>query len=93
MTFKYLFDKDLNDIHFIKHGVSKEEVYEFFHDILYLERKRKDKSFESIGKLLSGRYLKVVYRTLKDGTYFIITAFDIFDNDEKSLIEKELRRL
>ncbi len=92
MDFKFYFDRTLNDIHISKHHVSKEEIHEFFNEVLYLEIQREDNSFESIAKLSSERYLKIIYRKQLDNTYFIITAFDIFDSYEKNLIEKELNK-
>ena len=79
--------------HLEKHGVSEQEIAEFFNDVVIFTRMRKDNSFESMGKLSSGRYLTVVYRKFSKYDYFIITAFDISENYKKDFIEKELRKI
>ncbi|MBN2444838.1 MAG: hypothetical protein JXJ04_26020 [Spirochaetales bacterium] len=56
-------------------------------------RERKDNSYESIGKLINGRYLSAIYRKFSKYDYFIITAYDIRENYKKDFIERELRKL
>lgn len=82
MNLKFLIYKDekINMTHLHEHGITIEEISEFF-DGFYIEKKRKDKSFISHGVLRSGRYLTIVYRKLKIDLYFIITGFDIEDQE------------
>ena len=87
MNFEYYFDYDIQSTHLEKHSVSEAEIFEFFTDIQYIERPRSDNSFEAIGKLESGRYLRVAYRKKAKDLYFIITAYDIEDKELISFFE------
>jgi len=91
--FRLYFDTEINMTHIEKHGVSEQEIAEFFNDIIIWTRERKDDSYESMGKLINGRYLTVIYRKFSKYDYFIITAYDIRENYKKDFIERELRKL
>ena len=80
-------------IHVEKHGISEQEIAEFFHDIIIRTRKRKDESYESIGKVTNGGFMTVIYRKFSKYDYFIITAFNIRENYKKDFIERELRKI
>ena len=88
--FKFYKDFNTGQNHFLKHNVSESEIIEFFNDINYFEHKRKDNSFIGIGKLLSNRYLKIIYRKESKETYFIIIAYDIEDQTWIDYIDKNL---
>jgi len=90
LDFEFYFDEDLGQTHIEKHSVSELEIFEFFTEITYFERERKDKSFVGIGKLQSGRYLQIIYRKKNPGLYFIITAYDLDDKDAIKFIDKRL---
>jgi hypothetical protein len=91
--FRYYYDIETNRIHIEKHNITPEEIEIFFNEIPIWVRERKDKSLDSIGKLPTGRYIRVIYRKLSDFDYFIITAFDIEYSYEKEFIDKELEKL
>jgi hypothetical protein len=55
---------------------------------MYLERKRKDDSFIAIGKLKTGRFLQIAYRKIESDLYFVITVYDILDNELIKIIEE-----
>ena len=55
---------------------------EFFMSSNYFERKRKDRSFVAYGKLLINRYLEFVYRKLSKNILYIITGYDIEDQNK-----------
>lgn len=84
MKFTYFFDHNIEMTHIEKHDISYEEINEFFTNIKYFMDKRKDESLVAIGKLISGRYLEVVYRKISEDHLFIITAYDL---EELYLIE------
>lgn len=80
MNIKFLVYEDdkIGMTHLYEHGISIEEISEFFEGN-YIEYRRKDMSFVSHGVLKSGRYLTIVYRKVKFDLYFIITGYDIED--------------
>ena len=88
MTSLY-FDEDINQTHLEKHAVTEIEIFEFFTEIKYFERRRHDGSFVGIGKLISGRFLQVIYRKKSSSLYFIITAYDIEDKNIINFIEEQ----
>ncbi len=90
MDFEFYYDEELGATHIEKHSVSELEIFEFFTEILYFEKRRDDNSYIGIGKLSSGRYLQVVYRKLRTELYFIIIAYDIEDKDAINFIEERL---
>jgi uncharacterized DUF497 family protein len=90
LDFEFYFDEDLGQTHIEKHSVSELEIFEFFTEIMYFERERKDKSFVGIGKLHSGRYLQVIYWKKNPDLYFIITAYDLEDKDAIKFIDERL---
>ncbi len=94
IVFSYNKDDD-GEIHFEKkHGVSIQEVEEFVLRTEKLINERQDESIEAIGKLNSGRYLLVAYRKIKRKDYleyFIITAYDLYDETLKNLINKKIK--
>jgi uncharacterized DUF497 family protein len=92
MNFDYYFDTAIGMTHIEKHGVSQTEIEEFFEEVDYLVNKRKDGSFATMGKMKSGRYLKVVYRR-KGETHFIITAYDLESPVEIQIVEDHLEGL
>ena len=87
MKIKYYIDPDTNEPHIYKHEVEKAEIMDFFTEIKYFEFIRKDKSFESYGRLKTGRYLQVAYRKERDNTIFVITAYDIEDKEIINALE------
>jgi len=91
--FRYYFDADLNAIHISKHNITPEEIEIFFTEIPIWARERKDNSFDAIGKLPSGRYIRVIFRKYSEYDYFIITAFDIEYTHEIDFINRELDAL
>ena len=90
MDFEFYFDEDLGITHIEKHSVSELEIFEFFTEIMYFERERKDKTFVGIGKLHSGRYLQVIYRKKNPNLYFIITAYNLEDKEAIRFIDERL---
>ena len=89
---EYIFyvDPDTGKKHIEKHSVSVEEVVEFFNEINYLFRKRRDKSYVAYSKLKNGRFLEVVFRKLNPEKFFIITAYDVEDHRIIREIEERL---
>jgi uncharacterized DUF497 family protein len=87
MEFTFYFDKNIGKKHIYKHNITVEEINEFFTESNYLRRKRKDGSFVAIGKLKNGRNLEVVYRELEKHHFFIITAYDIEEDNLINLLE------
>lgn len=81
MGFKVYFDPELQMTHLELHRVTLEEVYELFYEVAHLERRRKDGTFVKYGKLKSGRYIEVPYAKEGSGQYFIITGYDIEDEE------------
>ena len=47
-----------------------------------MKRKRKDRSFVAYGKLHTNRYLEFVYRKLSKNILYIITGYDIEDQNK-----------
>ena len=90
MRLRFFIDPFLDAPHFTKHGVSQREIVEFFHEIAYFEKRRRDGSFVAYGKLSSGRVLKTVYRKLTADYYFIITAYDVENRDVLDFVERNL---
>jgi len=88
--FKFYFDHAIGMTHAEKHGVHIEELQEFFDDIKIKTYKRRDESLVSIGKLASGRYLKVAYRKLAPKYMNVITAYDIEDKELIDYLERWL---
>lgn len=68
-----------NRPHFEAHGVSTEEIVEFFTDTNYFEERRPDDSYLGYGQLRSGRILKVIYRKLEVSYLFVFNAYDLED--------------
>ena len=93
MKFKFFFDKDIENTHIFKHNISVEEINEFFTKVYTIKKKRKDGSYSAIGKLKSGRYLEIAYRKISSDCYFIITAYDIENNELIEILEDYLERL
>jgi uncharacterized DUF497 family protein len=89
MDFEFYFDTDIGMPHTEKHGVSEQEIDEFFNDCKIFEYEREDNSFIAIGKLKSNRFLQVIYRKKPDNAYFIITAFDFENMEIINMIEED----
>jgi len=90
MKFRIYFDPKIGKTHLEDHNVSSDEVNEFFTNSNYFERKRKDRSFVAYGKLQNNRYLEFVYRKLSRNTIYIITGYDIEDQNKIYDIEANL---
>jgi len=74
IRFRLFFDNEIGMTHIEKHNIEIHELDEFFTSIPIWSDYRKDDSIESIGKLKSNRYLRVIYRKISKYDYYIITA-------------------
>jgi uncharacterized DUF497 family protein len=90
MKYTYYFDNTIQMRHIDKHNISYNEINEFFTEISYLYKKRKDKSYVAIGKLKNNRYIEIIYRIVSANHLYIITAYDIESNDKIEFIESHL---
>jgi uncharacterized DUF497 family protein len=88
MEYEIYFDTYIGMSHIDKHGVSEEEIDEFFNESLIFEQKRDDGSFIAVGKIKSERYLQIIFRKKTKNVYFIITAYDLEDPDIIAMIEE-----
>ena len=89
MKIRFYIDPDTNEPHIYNHDVTEQEVVDFFTERQYLEAMRSDGSHEAIGRLSSGRCLRVAYRLQSDQTPFVITAYDITDRETITLLEDQ----
>ena len=89
MRFRYYYDPEIGSTHIAKHGVSTDEIAEFFTEIGYFPYRRDDGSYEAYGKLHSGRCIEVAYRLLAKDILFIITAFDIENPIIREYVESQ----
>ncbi len=89
MKFRFSVEPDGSN-HIKKHGVSVDEINEFFNENAYFEQRRKDGSYIAYSKLENGRHLKVIYRKLSNELYFIITAYDLEDQNIIDFINREI---
>ncbi|HEO66029.1 MAG TPA: DUF4258 domain-containing protein [Spirochaetes bacterium] len=83
MEFEYNYDAD-GGIHFVKHGVTMDEIEEAFERGVLTAKNPVDESGKSrlaFSKVASGRFLRIVYRQIESDTLFIITAFDATKGD------------
>lgn len=88
--FEFYFDEEIGMTHAEKHGVHIEELREFFDEIKLKTYTRPDESLVSIGKLATGRHLKVAYRKLAPKYVYIISAHDIEDKELVDYLERWL---
>ena len=84
--FKFYYDQESGKRHFENHGVTIQEIDEFFNDTKYLCQKLKDNSYVAYSKLESWRCLKTIYRLLEKDILLIITAYDIEDKEIINLL-------
>ncbi len=86
--FVYSINPETNRKHIYDHNVFEDEIEEaFFECSNYFVRKRKDNSHIIYCRLRTGRFLQIIYRELRDGTYLIITAYDIERQNIIDLLE------
>lgn len=83
LQYEVYFDYEIGMTHIAKHNVSIKEIDEVFSGN-YLNEARKDGSFVAYALLASGRYLQVSYRKISNNKLFIITAYDIMNENDKS---------
>ncbi|MBE7412223.1 MAG: hypothetical protein L6Q54_15400 [Leptospiraceae bacterium] len=86
--FTIYYDPRIEETHISEHNVSIEEITDFFENKKFVFWKRRDKSYVAFGKTSIERYLKIVYRKMSVYEYFIITAYDIIDQEEIEIIEE-----
>lgn len=89
MNFRFYIDPETNAPHIYKHSVREQEIIDFFTEQSYFENIRSDSSYEAIGRLATGRHLRVAYRRSITNEIFVITAYDIEDKETINFLEDD----
>lgn len=70
-------DSEGNVFHCAQHGVTKEEVEEFFLNAMDVDISRSTGRPVVFGETKTGRHLMVVFEAIDKNTVYPITAFDV----------------
>ena len=73
----YYINPGTGKYHIFDHDVSEAEVVDFFDEQLFSASYRKRDGSWEVDGYVDGRFLKIAFRVLEDGRYYIITAYDI----------------
>jgi hypothetical protein len=91
MDITFFIDRETGEPHIARHGVETLEAIEVL-TRAEIDYNGQEGTRIAVGQTRNGRYLRVVYRLLEDGSRFVITAYDLPSKAKAALRRRRKRK-